>query len=50
VVIAGCTELSVGLAQISDLSLPWLDPLTAVADIALDVAYGDRALQYLHAA
>ena len=47
VVIAGCTELSVGLAQIGSLSLPWVDPLTAIADITLDLAYGDRAVQSL---
>ena len=50
IAIAGCTELSVGLAQIPDLSLPWIDPLTVIADMALDLAYGDRPLQFSHAA
>ena len=49
-VIAGCTELSVGLAQIETLSLPWIDPLTAIADITLDLAHGDRAVHSLLAA
>ncbi|MGF1461160.1 MAG: aspartate/glutamate racemase family protein [Leptolyngbyaceae cyanobacterium] len=49
-VIAGCTELSVGLAQIGNLSLPWVDPLTAIADITLDLAYGDRTAHSLSAA
>lgn len=39
-VIAGCTELSVGLAQIQDLSLPWIDPLEVLALQSLDWAYG----------
>lgn len=50
VVIAGCTELSVACAQLSALSLPWIDPLTAIADITLDLAYGDRATHCLSAA
>lgn len=47
VVIAGCTELSVALAQIPSLPLPWIDPLTAIADITLDLAYGSRAVHTL---
>ena len=43
VVIAGCTELSVALAQISTLPLPWIDPLEAIAEISLDLAYGHRS-------
>lgn len=50
VVIAGCTELSVALAQIPDLPLPWIDPLEAVADITLDLAYGQRSTHSLLAA
>lgn len=50
VVIAGCTELSVGLAQITALPVPWIDPLTAIADITLDLAWGNRALGSLLAA
>lgn len=50
VVIAGCTELSVGLAQIESLPLPWIDPLTAIADITLELSYGDRAVHSLLAA
>ena len=44
VVIAGCTELSVAFAQMSSLPLPWVDPLEAVADITLDLAWGQRSL------
>lgn len=43
VVIAGCTELSVGLARIPALSVPWIDPLEAIAAITLDLAYGLRS-------
>lgn len=50
VVIAGCTELSVGLVQITALPVPWIDPLTAIADITLDLAWGNRALGSLLAA
>lgn len=50
VVIAGCTELSVGLAQVASLPVPWIDPLMAIADITLDLAWGDRALGSLLAA
>lgn len=49
VLIAGCTELSVGLAQTTTLALPWVDPLTAIAEITLDLAYGDRTPQFLAA-
>ena len=50
VVIAGCTELSVGLAQIPSFPLPWVDPLMAIAEITLDLAYGDRMTHWLNAA
>ena len=50
VIIAGCTELSVGLAQIPDLPLPWIDPLTAIADMTLDLAHGKRTAEALIAA
>lgn len=46
-VIAGCTELSVALPQIADLSLPWIDPLDVAADLALDLCWGDRVLPLL---
>ena len=47
VVIAGCTELSVALAQIPSLPLPWIDPLQAIAEITLDLAYGHRSAHSL---
>lgn len=50
VVIAGCTELSVAFAQMSSLSLPWVDPLEVVADITLDLAWGVRSLPLWQAA
>ena len=50
VLIAGCTELSVGCAQIPSLPLPWVDPLKAVADVTLDLAWGHRPLTLLQAA
>lgn len=43
VLIAGCTELSVGLSELN-LPLPWIDPLEVVADLTLDLAYGQRPL------
>jgi aspartate racemase len=46
-IIAGCTELSVGLARMERLPLPWVDPLDIAADLALDLAYGDRALDLI---
>lgn len=49
ILIAGCTELSVGLANIN-LPIPWVDPLEAMADITLDLAYGHRSLHSLQAA
>ncbi len=47
VVIAGCTELSSALARIPSLSLPWIDPLQAIAEITLDLAYGHRSAHSL---
>jgi aspartate racemase len=43
-VISGCTELSVALPQIADLSLPWIDPLDVAADLTLNLCWGDRIL------
>ncbi|MBW4467418.1 MAG: amino acid racemase [Pegethrix bostrychoides GSE-TBD4-15B] len=43
-VIAGCTELSVGLARMSDLLLPWVDPLDVMAGLSLDLAFGHRPI------
>jgi aspartate racemase len=40
--IAGCTELSVGFARTQALALPWVDPLVAAAQITLDLAFGHR--------
>jgi len=48
IVIAGCTELSVGFYEIEKLALPWLDPLKIIANVTLDLAFGDRALPKQH--
>jgi aspartate racemase len=44
-IIAGCTELSVGLARLENLPLPWVDPLDVAADVTLDLAFGTRKLR-----
>jgi aspartate racemase len=49
-VIAGCTELSVGLARIPDLPLSWIDPLDITASITIDLAVGSRSLSSVWAA
>lgn len=43
-IIAGCTELSVGLARLEQLPLPWVDPLDVAADLTLDLSFGYRPL------
>ena len=40
IVIAGCTELSIGLDKTEKLALPWLDPLKILANVTLDLAFG----------
>ncbi len=50
VVIAGCTELSVGFAQLPSVPLPWVDPLEIVADLTLDLAWGHCPLTLWQAA
>jgi aspartate racemase len=50
VVIAGCTEISVGLTQIPFLPLPWVDPLKAIAETTLDLAYGVHPIASLSTA
>ena len=44
-IIAGCTEISVGLARCRDLSVTWIDPLDVMAELTLDLAYGVRPVQ-----
>jgi aspartate racemase len=44
-VIAGCTELSVALKKIKQLSLPWIDPLEVLANVTLDLTFGNSNLQ-----
>ncbi|MEM8810131.1 MAG: amino acid racemase [Cyanobacteria bacterium P01_G01_bin.38] len=39
-VIAGCTEISIGLAKLSQLPVNWIDPLDVMANLTLDFAYG----------
>lgn len=43
--IAGCTELSVGCAHAQNLAVPWVDPLDAAAKITLDLAFGLRHIR-----
>jgi aspartate racemase len=43
-VIAGCTELSVGLARLESPTLPWIDPLDVVAGLTLGLAFGEISL------
>ncbi|HIE00714.1 MAG TPA: amino acid racemase [Thiotrichaceae bacterium] len=45
IVIAGCSELSVGFYETDKLALPWLDPLEIIANVTLDLALGYRSLQ-----
>jgi aspartate racemase len=45
IVIAGCSELSVGFYEIEKIALPWVDPLEIMANITLDLAFGYRSLQ-----
>lgn len=40
--IAGCTELSVGLARAQTVALSWVDPLVVAAQVTLDLAFGLR--------
>jgi aspartate racemase len=41
-IIAGCTEVSVGLNPEDVPETPVVDPLAVAAELVLDVAYGDR--------
>jgi aspartate racemase len=43
-VVAGCTEISTALGQAPARALQLVDPLEIVADVALAIAYGERAL------
>lgn len=49
-VIAGCTELSVALARMECLPLPWVDPLEVAAALTLDLAFGVRSVGSVWAA
>lgn len=42
--IAGCTEISVALARFKYQNLTVVDPLEILADLTLDLAWGDRPL------
>lgn len=44
VVIAGCTELSVGLARLDQVVLNWVDPLDVMAELAIGLAFGESLL------
>lgn len=39
-IIAGCTEISIGLAKLSQLPINWIDPLDVMANLTLDLVYG----------
>ncbi len=39
-IIAGCTEISIGLTKLSQLPINWIDPLDVMANLTLDLAYG----------
>ena len=39
-IIAGCTEISIGLARLSQLPINWVDPLDVMANLTLDLTYG----------
>ena len=39
-IIAGCTEISIGLTKLSQLPINWIDPLDVMANITLDLVYG----------
>ncbi|MBX2865064.1 MAG: amino acid racemase [Leptolyngbyaceae cyanobacterium MAG.088] len=39
-IIAGCTEISIGLARLSQLPINWIDPLDVMANLTLDLTYG----------
>lgn len=45
IIIAGCSELSVGFYETEKLAIPWLDPLEILANVTLDLAFGYRSLQ-----
>ena len=44
IVIAGCSELSIGFYETDDITIPWIDPLEIIANITLDLAFGYRSL------
>ncbi|MGC1308578.1 MAG: amino acid racemase [Phormidesmis sp.] len=44
-VIAGCTELSIGLSRLKDLTLDWVDPLDVMADLTVGAALGEFLLK-----
>ncbi len=48
-IIAGCTELSVACALLSETALPWVDPLDIVADLALARAYDEQSFRAMAA-
>lgn len=45
-IIAGCTELSIGLARLSQLPINWIDPLDVMANLTLDLTYGFVPVQH----
>lgn len=45
-IIAGCTEISIGLAKLHQLPVNWIDPLDVVANLTLDLAYGVKSHQF----
>lgn len=45
-IIAGCTEISIGLTKLNQLPVNWIDPLDVVANLTLDLAYGAKSHQF----
>ncbi|MEL6353694.1 MAG: amino acid racemase [Cyanobacteria bacterium J06627_28] len=45
-IIAGCTEISIGLTKLHQLPVNWIDPLDVVANLTLDLAYGVKSHQF----
>ncbi len=44
-IIAGCTEISIGLTKLSQLPINWVDPLDVMANLTLDLVYGITPVQ-----
>lgn len=43
-IIAGCTEISIGLAKLNHLPVNWIDPLDVMANLTLNLAYAINSI------